>query len=366
MGNDSVSDAEGGLSLGSNNVLESTATDSVLLGNKASAKGRNSVALGSGSVADADNVISVGSDTMKRRITNIESGTLSETSTDAVTGSQLYATNKRVETVEDTLKAKADTDASNIDIGKWAEKLGTGKVEDGNSNLVTGGTVYRAIESYNTENAIASYDATNSELRIGASAKYDNADVINVSKSDGSARAITGIATNANDPTSAANVGYVNAVGQNMIDHMNDGFTRINDRINKVGAGAAAMASLVPGSFEEDSKWNISASVGNYRSSTAGAVGAFYKPTGNVTIAVKGAFGNGENMVGGGIGVALNKGSMPGVTKAQLVRTVNAQAQKIQTMEATHNAQISELKAQMDAMAKELAATRQSIAKANS
>ena len=97
------------------------------------------------------------------------------------------------------------------------------------------------------------------------------------------------------------------------------------------------MAGLVPGSMEEDTKWNLSAAVGNYRNATAGAVGAFYKPTGNVTIALKGAFGNGENMVSGGIGVALNKGDMPGVTKRQLVKTVNAQAEQI-------NAQAQEIR----------------------
>ena len=143
-----------------------------------------------------------------------------------------------------------------------------------------------------------------------------------------------GVATDPHDPSSVSNVAYVNAVGQNILDRVGDGLTRMDDKVNKIGAGAAAMASLVPGSFEDDSKWNISAAVGNYRDATAGAVGAFYKPVGNVTVAIKGSFGNGENMIGGGVGVALNKGSMPGVTKAVMVRTINAQAREIQSMKS--------------------------------
>ena len=113
------------------------------------------------------------------------------------------------------------------------------------------------------------------------------------------------------------------------MSQVNDGFAYMNEKVNRVGAGAAAMAGLVPGSFEEDSKWNLSAAVGSYHGTTAGAVGAFYKPVGNVTLALKGSFSSGENMVSGGVGVALNKGDVPGVTKRQLLQTVNAQAQRI-------------------------------------
>ena len=336
IGNDSVSDAKGGLSLGSNNKLESSATDSIVLGNNASASGKNSVALGSGSMVSSDNVVSVGNDTLRRKIVNMMDGELSSDSTEAVTGKQLYATNERVTSLEDSVSHKASVDASNIDVAKWAEKLAVGQVEDGNTGLVTGGQVYHAIDSYNNANAVATYDAANGQIRLGAGSKFDSADVVSVAKSDGSSRVLTGVATNPDDSSSAANVGYVNAVGQNIIAGVNDGFTRVNDRLNKVGAGAAAMASLVQGSVDEDVKWNVSAAVGNYRSSTAGAIGAFYKPAENITIAVKGAFGNGENMIGGGIGLALNKGDMPGVTKRQL-------AQKIQVMEQTHKQEMMQM-----------------------
>ena len=78
-----------------------------------------------------------------------------------------------------------------------------------------------------------------------------------------------------------------------------------------------------------------------------------------MTVAVKGAFGNGENMVAGGVGIALSKGDVPGVTKRQLARTVNAQAAAInnlkaeqQAKDAKHEAEIAELKAQIAELAK--------------
>ena len=152
---------------------------------------------------------------------------------------------------------------------------------------------------------------------------------VDISKSTGEGRVMQGVITNPNDPTSAANVGYVNAVGQGIIDGVNREFHDMDKKINKVGAGAAAMASLPMPPFDGDEKWGFSAAVGNYRNATAGAIGAFYRPQDNVIMNVRGSFGNDENMVGGGVSVALNRGNTPGVSKSQMVKTINAQALEI-------------------------------------
>ena len=120
----------------------------------------------------------------------------------------------------------------------------------------------------------------------------------------------------------------------------------MDDRVNKVGANAAALSALTPASFEGDEKWSLAASVGNYRSATAGAVGAFYKPQENVMINVRGSFGNNENMIAGGVAVALNKGDVPGVTKRQLANAVNAQAVTIQN-QANEIAELKEIVQQL-------------------
>lgn len=330
VGNDSVSNAEGSLLMGSR--ITSTGKNGVALGNDSRVSAENAIALGYGSIADEKDTVSVGNSTLKRRVTNLADGNLAIGSSDAVTGHQLYMTNERVKATEKALDDKADTDASNIDITKWTEKLGTGKVEYGNDGLVTGGTVYEAVSGVAKAVMDASPVKTDGEnIFIGGDM---GGNTISVANNKGDSRVITGVATNPQDASSAANVGYVNAVGQNIVQGVSEAFTRVNDRMDKVGAGAAAMAGLVPGSFEEDTKWNLSASVGNYRSATAGAVGAFYKPTGNVTIALKGAFGNGENMVSGGVGVALNKGDIPNVTKRQLAAEVVSLKARIERLEA--------------------------------
>ena len=353
IGNDSVSDAKGGLSLGSNNKLESSASDSLLLGNNATASGKNSVALGSGSVVTEDNTVSLGNDTLKRKITNMMDGSIAQDSSDAVTGGQLYITNEKVTKLEDTMKTKAETDASNIDVDAWAQKLGTGKVEAGNDALVTGGAVYNAIDTYASANSVSSYDEANNQLRIGASSKYNGVDSVNIAKLDGSARVMTGVATNPEDPTSAANVAYVDAVGQNLANSVNNRFVKVDDKVSKVGASAAAMASLATPPMDGDEKWAFSAAVGHYDGKTAGAVGAFFRPQDNLIFNVRGAAGNGEDMIGAGVGISLNRGNTPGVSKAQLVRTVNAQAGRIQQLEARDAArdnQINEMRQQMEMM----------------
>ncbi|WP_275905309.1 YadA-like family protein [Burkholderia semiarida] len=91
---------QNGTSLGNNALAGSNA---LALGTNASATGNNSVALGNGSVALADNTVSVGSAGNERKIVNVADGTLSATSKDAVNGAQLFATNTRVGSLEDSL-----------------------------------------------------------------------------------------------------------------------------------------------------------------------------------------------------------------------------------------------------------------------
>ena len=82
----------------------------------------------------------------------------------------------------------------------------------------------------------------------------------------------------------------------------------LEQKVDKVGANAAAMANLRPMEFDPNSKWNIAAAIGNYGSETAAALGAFYRPNDDVMVNLSTAFGTGENMVGGGVSVRLGKG----------------------------------------------------------
>ena len=217
------------------------------------------------------------------------------------------------------VEKKANLDASNIDIDAWSATLGKGEISEGNQGLVNGGTVYNALQGIQGNDMVAMDNGT---IHIGGKEKYDDVTAIDVSTSKGDTRFITGVATNPNDATSVANVGYVNAIGDTIIAGVNQGFSKMNDKVNKVGANAAALASLTPASFDGDEKWTLAASVGNYRDATAGAMGLFYRPSEKVLMNVRGSFGGEESLVGGGVAIALDKGTAPGVSKAQLVKEV--------------------------------------------
>ena len=79
------------------------------------------------------------------------------------------------------------------------------------------------------------------------------------------------------------------------------------------------------------------------------SAGAFYKPQDNVIVRVGGSFGNGDEMVGAGVSVSLNKGNTPVVSKAQLVRTINVQAGQIQ-QQANEIQQVKQENSNMRAM----------------
>ena len=84
---------------------------------------------------------------------------------------------------------------------------------------------------------------------------------------------------------------------------------KLGDRVNKVGAGAAALAALHPLDFDPDAKWDFAAGYGNYRGANAAAVGAYYRPNEDTMFSVGGTFGNGENMVNAGVSFKLGAGS---------------------------------------------------------
>ena len=90
----------------------------------------------------------------------------------------------------------------------------------------------------------------------------------------------------------------------NELDHRVDS---LGSRVDKVGAGAAALAALHPMDFDPDDKLTFAAGYGNYKGKNAAAVGAFYRPDEKVMLSVGGTFGNGENMVNAGISFSLDR-----------------------------------------------------------
>ncbi|ECI2089498.1 hypothetical protein AIF69_18190 [Salmonella enterica subsp. enterica serovar Tennessee] len=125
LGRDTVSSAERSLTVGLganaasldsmafgyNTSVTSDAANGIAFGSGAVTSAKNSVAIGSNSTATEENVVSVGSDALKRKIVNVGNGAISESSTDAVNGSQLFATNANV--TQNTTDIAANTDSIN-------------------------------------------------------------------------------------------------------------------------------------------------------------------------------------------------------------------------------------------------------------
>jgi len=87
----------------------------------------------------------------------------------------------------------------------------------------------------------------------------------------------------------------------NRITNVDNKVDQLDGRVNKVGAGAAALASLHPLDFDPDDKWNFSIGFGNYKDANSLALGAFYRPDDNTMFAVGTAVGNGDDMVNASI-----------------------------------------------------------------
>ena len=155
IGRDNTISGVGSVTIGSNNSIQSNnafaignniniptgMNNAVVIGNNSTAKSPTTV---DGVTADA--TVSIGSSGHERQLVNVAKGEVSNTSTDAINGSQLYK-------VQSEVDKKANKDASNLtgtDVSKWQEKLGTGTATNGNTGLVTGDSVYKEIAKTNT------------------------------------------------------------------------------------------------------------------------------------------------------------------------------------------------------------------------
>lgn len=135
------------------------------------------------------------------------------------------------------------------------------------------------------------------------------------------------------------------------IQKLNNGLNSLGNRMNKVGAGASALAALHPMDFDPDDKLNFSAGVGNYAGSTAAAIGAFYRPNERVMFSLGGTVGNGENMVNAGVSFALGKGGKVNKTRVAMTHEITELRQQVAVLTAMFNQMASEAGYKLDTTA---------------
>lgn len=118
------------------------------------------------------------------------------------------------------------------------------------------------------------------------------------------------------------------------INGLSGSVNKLGNRINRVGAGAAALAALHPLDFDPDDKWDFAAGYGNYRGANAAAVGAYYRPNEDTMFSIGGSFGGGENMVNAGVSIKLGQGNHVSTSRVAMAKEMKAMRQHMAEQDA--------------------------------
>ena len=113
----------------------------------------------------------------------------------------------------------------------------------------------------------------------------------------------------------------------------NERVDRLDNRIKKVGANAAALAALRPGDFNPDDKFSIAAGFGSYRNANAAALGLFYRPNENVLLSLGTSFGDGENMVNAGVSVKFGRGKSMAERRKEMAEEVSSMRDEMRSQD---------------------------------
>ena len=124
------------------------------------------------------------------------------------------------------------------------------------------------------------------------------------------------ISKTSTDAINGSQLYQTNSVVNSLSNVVND----MDDRVNRVGAGAAALAALHPLDFDPDDKWDFAAGYGNYKNASAVAVGAYYRPNEDTMFSVGGSFGGGNNMVNAGVTLKLGRGNHVSTSRVAMAK----------------------------------------------
>ena len=142
------------------------------------------------------------------------------------------------------------------------------------------------------------------------------------------------------DSKDAVNGGQLYATNQLVKDNasnislLGNSINKLDNRVDKVGAGAAALAALHPLDFDPEDKWDFAAGYGNYSGASAVALGAYYRPNEDTMFSVGGSFGNGENMVNAGVSLKLGQSNRAPASKAAMEKKISALSQEVEELKA--------------------------------
>lgn len=244
-------------------------------------------------------------------VTNVGNGSIAANSTDAVNGGQLHNELEKKADKNDLNSVKRDVNTIKNDVSTMKQDVNTVKSDVS--------TIKDTVEKNTTDISTIKQDVNTVKDNV-STMKDSIEDTIN------------------------EKIKEINANTSNINQNMNALENRVNSRMDKAVAGSAALAALHPLDFDENDKWNVAAGYGNYRSGSAMALGAFYRPNEDTMFSIGGAMGNGQNMVN--VGVSLKLGQHNGVSKSR-----KAMAQEIDDLKAQLQAQDQKIAMLMNVMA---------------
>ena len=218
----------------------------------------------------------------------------------------------------------------------------------GGDSHINGNQVVDKDQTVGGDSIIKGHQTVHNGQDVYGEAKFHNGlsaegnKITNVS--DGRIAADSLDAVNGRQLNAAWNQINKNTVGIADLNHRVD---NLDSRIDKVGAGAAALAALHPLDFDPDAKWDFAAGYGNYGGENAVAVGTFYRPNEDTMFSVGGTFGNDDNMINAGVSFKIGAGS------SHVTTSRTAMAKEIKSMRdivAKQDAQIQKLTAMVNAL----------------
>ena len=318
------------------------------------------------------------------KISGVAAGAITADSTDAVNGSQLKQTNDNVaqnkadiaqnkadiaqnkadiaqnkadiaQNKADIAQNKADIAQNKADIAQnkadiAQNKADIGKLDNRVTNVENLAKQHTTVEAGNNITVTESTNTDGGKKYTVGMAKDITVDSVKV----GDKTYVSKDGLNANNQTitnvkdgkieegskDAVNGGQLYATNQlvkenaSNISLLGNSINKLDNRVDKVGAGAAALAALQPLGFDPEDKWDFAAGYGNYSGASAVALGAYYRPNEDTMFSVGGSFGNGENMVNAGVSLKLGQSNRAPASKAAMEKKISALSQEVEELKA--------------------------------
>lgn len=228
----------------------------------------------------------------------------------------------------------------------------TARLNDGGTvNVLGGDNIHTASSSTKNDNGQTVDNIhihLDKDIRVDSVSIGEKGPVLNGKGMDMKGLSITGLAPGEVSATStdAVNGSQLYATNQMVqenrqnITQLGNSLNKLDNRINRVGAGAAALAALHPLDFDPEDKWDFAAGYGNYRGANAAAVGLYYRPNEDTMFSVGGSFGGGENMINAGVSLKIGRGNHVSNSRVAMAKEIRDLRQAL----AEQAAEIAQLK----------------------